>query len=156
MRYKICKRCDRDFATESTNAKYCSPACRQKADAAAKSAYRARPSTKKKARENAERWRTENYLDYRLACLKSKSKQLGLAFDLELSDLVVPEFCPALGIPLDGRDAAHTWSVDRLIPLEGYVKGNIRIISMEANRIKNNASLEQLENIVKWLKSEMA
>lgn len=58
-----------------------------------------------------------------------------------------------LGIPLSlGRGVCHAGSptVDRLRPELGYVAGNINIISSKANRIKNNATLEELKALVAW------
>ena len=61
----------------------------------------------------------------------------------------VPEVCPVFGTPL-GDDA----SIDRFIPSEGYVAGNIHIISLRANVVKGNATLEELEAVVAWMKSK--
>jgi len=35
----------------------------------------------------------------------------------------------------------------------GYVKGNIKFISYKANRIKNDSTVEILENLIKYMKS---
>jgi hypothetical protein len=64
---------------------------------------------------------------------------------------VIPGVCPILGIPIviDGKGQRDDCpSADRRIPELGYVKGNVRIVSMKANRIKNNATLEELEKIL--------
>jgi len=83
-----------------------------------------------------------------LMTCKSRALAKGIPFDLELKDIVIPKFCPLLGIKLNteaNRD--KRWSspsVDRLLPHKGYVKGNILVCSMRANTIKNNASLDEL------------
>ena len=38
-----------------------------------------------------------------------------------------------------------------MIPELGYIKGNVWVISNKANRIKNNATLEELRLLVKNL-----
>jgi len=83
-----------------------------------------------------------------------------LPFDLDESDLIIPEFCPVLGIPIFFEDGngpkSHSPSIDRLIPSKGYVKGNIHVISRKANRIKNDATLDELEKVYKWLKNKLS
>lgn len=58
-------------------------------------------------------------------------------------DVRIPETDPVLGIPLfigvDRHNQGMSPSIDRLIPEEGYVPSNCRIISHRANQIKNNA-----------------
>ena len=38
-------------------------------------------------------------------------------------------------------------SLDRIVSSLGYVKGNIRVISYKANRVKSNATLEELRKV---------
>lgn len=70
---------------------------------------------------------------------------------------MVPPCCPVLGIPLvrrKGRGVAdHSPTLDRLIPAKGYVRGNVMVISMRANRIKSDATLEELERVAAWLRT---
>jgi hypothetical protein len=86
---------------------------------------------------------------------KHRAKEQGVPFDLELDDIVIPELCPLLEIPL--IKGKGTWSdnsptLDKIIPSEGYVRGNIQVISFRANRIKMNASIEELELIARNLR----
>lgn len=58
-------------------------------------------------------------------------------------------FCPVLGVPLvDGNT-----SIDRIDPSKGYVPGNLQIISSKANRMKNNATVEELRRFAEWVLS---
>ena len=83
---------------------------------------------------------------------KHNARVRGVAFSLKLSDLYpLPEFCPALGIRINYNATGpqdDALSIDRLDPNQGYVPGNIALVSMRANRIKNNANLEELKKLV--------
>ena len=94
---------------------------------------------------------------------RQRAKKLGLDFDLTLEDIVVPKFCPILGIELRHgfKDSSRECSpsVDRILPEKGYVRDNIQVISYLANRMKNNATLEQLILLGEWagrVKSEIS
>lgn len=81
----------------------------------------------------------------------------GTTFNLALEDIIIPEICPVLGIKLEpsrGKASDASPSIDRLIPALGYTKANVRVISNRANSLKNNASLEELEKLVSYLKRE--
>lgn len=93
--------------------------------------------------------------------VKHNATKAGLPFNLDETDIVIPERCPYLDIPLTkvyGQGHLDTnASVDKIIPELGYVKGNIQVISRKANRMKNNASIQELltfsENIQKLHKT---
>lgn len=62
---------------------------------------------------------------------KKRAEKYGLDFDLEIEDIVVPEFCPVLGLLLNfsgGQRTDASPSIDRFDNNKGYVKGDIRII----------------------------
>jgi hypothetical protein len=97
----------------------------------------------------------EGYRQLWLQNCKYRAKKKGLPFNLTLGDLVFPDVCPVLGIPLvmrSGSFSDNSPSIDRTIPSKGYVKGNVGIMSYRANRIKCHASLEDLEAIVAYMR----
>lgn len=77
-----------------------------------------------------------------------RAAKKGREFSIELSDIVIPTTCPVLGTPMVGP------SLDRIDSSKGYVKGNVRVISKRANMLKNNATIEELELVLKDLKGE--
>ena len=82
-----------------------------------------------------------------LVYAKARAKKKSLPFDLTIEDIVIPTHCPLLDIPLVLDNvifADDSPSLDRLIPHLGYIKSNIQVISVRANTIKNNASLDEL------------
>lgn len=108
--------------------------------------------------------RHNNPLSIKLALLNSakrRAKIKGLDFNIGVSDIELPEKCPLLGIELTSNYREKTkyidnsYSIDRIDSNKGYVKGNVWIISYRANAIKNNASLEELELLVKNLRNKL-
>jgi hypothetical protein len=87
---------------------------------------------------------------------RSRARSLGLPFNLEKADIVVPDNCPVLGIPLfrtRGSRSDNSPSIDRVIPSLGYVKGNVHVISWMANRIKSTCDdPEVFENIAAYIR----
>jgi hypothetical protein len=97
----------------------------------------------------------EQFIYNALMGAKTRAKLKGVPFDILASDLQIPEECPVLGIPLiwGERLTNNTPTIDRVIPEKGYVKGNCVVISMKANRLKNNASEDDLRAILNYVTS---
>lgn len=86
---------------------------------------------------------------------KSRAKKKKLDFNIEVSDIKIPEKCPILGIPMyisKGCSSDNSISLDRIDPSKGYTKDNIQVISFRANSIKQDATIEELERLLNYLK----
>jgi hypothetical protein len=61
-----------------------------------------------------------------------------------VDDIVIPERCPLLDIPLStdpkDKDEPNYYTGDRIDSSKGMVKGNIQVISLRANKMKNKAT----------------
>lgn len=89
-----------------------------------------------------------------------RSAANGLEFSLSNGDLVIPSFCPILGIPLKstvGRGRTCTQeerdrrpSIDRIDNSRGYTADNVIVVSYRANRLKSDASVEELELLARF------
>lgn len=156
MTHKLCKFCNEDFLVEHANQKFCCEMCRVEARRVYKLDYYQRKEVKARMRNSAADWRSRNYVQSRLNTIKNKSKEIGVEFNLAVEDIVVPTHCPALGLELDGHDSNHTWTIDRLIPELGYIPENIRIISGQANRLKNNSTLWEMRALLAYMEREIA
>jgi len=87
---------------------------------------------------------------------KQRAMKKGLEFSINKEDIIIPKYCPILGIELKscglgGGDSSP--SIDRINPKKGYTKDNIQVISIRANRIKNDASIEELRKIATFLEN---
>ena len=86
---------------------------------------------------------------------KKRAAYLKVPFTITLDDIQVPKNCPIFGFPLKvnvGRYGDDSPSLDRIIPKLGYVPGNVIVISQRANVLKRDASLEELEALVRGLR----
>ena len=112
------------------------------------------PSNKKWRQENKDRlnfqrreYNARNIERTMVSSARRTAKKIGVPFDITIDDIFIPEFCPVLGIKLIRTRMCRndaTPSIDRIIPKKGYVRENIMVISMRANRIKTDATFEEL------------
>lgn len=86
---------------------------------------------------------------------KSRANKKGWDFNIDVSDIILPEYCPVLGIPLE-NSGDYSPSIDRINSFKGYIKGNICIMSYRANVLKNNATPEELIAIAHWLQKQQS
>ena len=95
---------------------------------------------------------------------KSRAAQKGLEFTLTIDDVVIPEYCPVLGIKLSpsvgaGRISCRNFlaspSIDRIDNNKGYTPDNIQVISNRANQLKSNGSLHEFEQIIQYMKEHL-
>lgn len=95
--------------------------------------------------------------DPRKALLRGARKRAEnkfLEFDLTVDDVPIPSVCPVLGVPMSiGRGVYHAGSptLDRLDNSKGYVKGNVRVISFRANSLKSDATVEELQAVLRYM-----
>ncbi len=88
--------------------------------------------------------------------IKASAKKRNIEFKLSLSDLnnlTFPITCPILGIPIrynKGKAQDDSISIDRIDSSKGYEIENIIVISWKANRLKNNATSEELQKISRF------
>jgi len=99
-------------------------------------------------------WRNKDKR-YTIWCdVKKRAKKKGIKFTLFPTDIPkVPKICSVLGISIIANTVAgpldSSPSLDRINPKLGYIPNNIRIISNRANRLKQDATIKELELILK-------
>lgn len=109
-----------------------------------------RRSHKKQCAEKQAAYYRKNPAIYLLNACRSRARLNGIPFNLVKEDICIPATCPVFGIPLEhGTRGFHenSPSIDRIIPDKGYVQGNIVVISFKANRMKQNATTEELKQL---------
>ena len=90
---------------------------------------------------------------------KRRARDRNLEFRLCPEDIVIPKYCPLLGVRLapgtrENKECSPT--LDRIDPTKGYTPDNVWVISHRANSLKSNASFDELRllvaNLRRWLK----
>lgn len=104
----------------------------------------------KKAADYKSKW-----FVYQARLKKAECKAKGIPYDLTPSYLesIWTDNCPVFGKPFVRFDKTNSDSpaLDRLVPSLGYTKGNVVYISARANRIKYDASVEELRQVLKFV-----
>ena len=97
------------------------------------------------------RFRREHPQRVMLYTAKKNATRCEVPFALKDEDIVIPEYCPVLGIKIQrgvGMPCNASPSLDRIVPAKGYVSGNVRVISQRANTLKSNATLTEMRLIL--------
>jgi hypothetical protein len=111
---------------------------------------------KEQLNKQTRQWHQNNPIKSLLGQARGRASRNNLPFDISHNDLVLPDICPVLGIPIEiGRGARtdNSPSLDRKRPELGYVKDNVFVISWRANRLKSNASPEELNKLAEYANS---
>lgn len=93
-----------------------------------------------------------------LAGARKRARLAGVPFDLREEDFIIPQTCPVLGIRLEmstGRRGPRDMSptLDRIVCSRGYVRENVIVVSWRANRLKSDATIDELARIVDWYRA---
>lgn len=83
---------------------------------------------------------------------KQRAKKTNRNFSINISDIQIPKYCPILGIELSevrSRNYAAP-SVDRIDNSKDYIKGNIAVISRQANSRKGDMSKEDIKRLYEY------
>lgn len=103
----------------------------------------------------------QNPIRVLLTAARARAKRDGLPFNLTDKDISIPDRCPILGITIavktGSRGASHNSpSLDKIVPLLGYVRGNGQVISNRANVLKSDATMQELILLGQWAKRQVS
>lgn len=138
-----CKQCGNLFHKTASNRVFCSKVCykvnSKENDIEYQRAYRAKTPEKQLLRS-----------------AKTRAISRGIEFNIDVSDIEIPEVCPVLGITLvrhlgSAGGRPNSPSLDRIDPTKGYTRGNVQVISHLANSMKSAATTDHLLKFAKWV-----
>lgn len=93
-----------------------------------------------------------------IGAAKQRAKRAGVPFNLTEADIIIPRFCPVFGVKLEQAlgskgPGPNSPSLDRRVPEDGYVPGNVVVISNRANRAKSDLTVEELVALADFYRS---
>ena len=100
--------------------------------------------------------RRRNPRNHLVTDARARAKRYGVPADITIADIDWVTHCPVFGIELIyGRtkgagQRANSATLDRRDNSKGYIKGNVFVISHRANRIKSDATAEELAAVAKY------
>ncbi len=111
-------------------------------------------------------WRQKRQFNYTANACRRRAKEKGIPFNITSDYLkeIWTGICPVFKTSIihgHGRGlgalgaSCELASLDRIIPEQGYVKGNVRWLSHKANLCKNNLTTEQLHKFADWIKGNV-
>ena len=91
-----------------------------------------------------------------LSRAKTRAEETDKDFNLLLEDIIIPIYCPVLGMELKVHKGSpggrpDSPALDRVDNTKGYVRGNVQVISHRANMMKSDASPKELRDFAKWI-----
>lgn len=141
-----CKRCNAEFKQKRSSQVFCCSECKVKWWSLAENTREFQLNHKK------------SYPEKRLhKAAKERAKATGQPFDIEVSDVIIPDRCPILGCEFEsnlgkGQGAnPRAPSLDKIRPELGYTKGNVQVVSFKANSMKRDGTIEELLNFAEWV-----
>lgn len=104
---------------------------------------------------NRDKWNQQYYVNaktkspetwlWKQAKHRAKTDYNNMEFTIEKEDIIIPKYCPYLGLELKFfAELSQAPSLDRIDSSKGYTKDNIQVVSRLANIMKSNATKEQL------------
>lgn len=129
---------------------------------AQRASYRERYPDKVREQSRAKGY-SKSYRAWLCSNARYRGRKRGMEATITPADLDWPSHCPVLGIELDyparsgmrkRQHAQPNWpSLDRWDSSEGYVPGNVFVISYRANTLKNNGNIEEMLKVLAYLQA---
>lgn len=98
----------------------------------------------------------EDYANIIWKRARDSAKKRGITFELsrlDVMNMTVPITCPVLGIPIrmENKQASdNSLSIDRINSKKGYSFDNCIFVSWRANKLKSDATLNELVRIAEY------
>lgn len=116
---------------------------------------KARAQWRANTREQRAEYRIRFKKKFLLYHVKSRARKRGIPFNLTEANVFWPSVCPVFGTPLDYKSRGtlnpDAPTIDRIDPHGGYLAGNVQVLSWRANRLKSDATPEELRKLADYV-----
>lgn len=151
MADKVCQICEIEFYTK-TSTKWCSLDCKKAGRRLYAQRYYHRPYVTEGLKIRNKRYRDNAPELQLLSGARWRSSKRGEITNLTKEDIVIPEYCPVLKVPL-ARSGRFGPTLDRKDSTMGYLKENVWVVCRLANQMKSDANLDELKRFAEWIKT---
>ena len=117
-------------------------------------------TSKRKQQKWAGKNPTKNWVMMAVTRARKRAKTNNVPFNISTEYIIsiFPDKCPIFGTEFsivgNKKTLPTSPSLDRINCTKGYVVGNVEVISMKANVIKQNATSEDISKVANWLKTK--
>ncbi len=104
------------------------------------------------------KWRSNNPRKTLLLNAKQRARKGDLPFDLALETIEWVTHCPVFGVELVYGSrvvSSAAATLDRRDNAKGYVVGNVFVISHRANRLKQDATVQELDQLAAYTRGSL-
>lgn len=103
---------------------------------------------------------TRNRVKDMFNAAKQRSRLYGYEFNITLEDIFIPDYCPVfpwlkLEVGTNGQQQPNSPSLDRINNDLGYIKGNVCVISLRANTMKSDGTLDEHRRLLTYLEERL-
>lgn len=85
---------------------------------------------------------------------RDRCRKSGMEITITHEDILIPNVCPILLIPIIWKGGWNAPSLDRVDNSKGYTKENTRVISWSANRWKRNLTIEDVKRLLLYMENK--
>lgn len=102
--------------------------------------------------------RARNPRQHMVYAARQRARRDGLPCDIAVGDIAWATHCPVRGVELiytempKASSRGNIATLDRKVNSLGYTKGNVFVISHRANRLKQDATADELAAILAYIK----
>ena len=164
--------------TTKTSSKFCSNACAQRSCRRKKAEKKLCRNCSKKVKNGSlcnkclkshrewnkdcfsknyrKRPRYSNLASKMITSAKVRARKKRVEFSISREDIIIPDVCPVLGIPMSqnvGVVKDNSPTLDRVDNSMGYIPSNVMVISYRANCLKRDSSVQELIKLVEYVVS---